>query len=77
MIFGPYMHNFEDIARELKENGGGIEVKGREELVEEVKKLLKDRDLRERLGELAYESIKKNRGVIERSMEVVRDYIES
>ncbi len=77
VIFGPYMHNFEDIARELKENGGGIEVKGREELVEEVKKLLKDRDLRERLGELAYESIKKNRGVIERSMEVVRDYIES
>jgi 3-deoxy-D-manno-octulosonic-acid transferase len=75
VIFGPYMQNFEEISNNMKENFGGIEVKNRNDFTREVKRLLNNKDLRDKLGELAYKVIEKNRGVTERNMEVIRNYL--
>ena len=71
LLFGPYMGNFSDIAEEMKRRGGGIEVRGREDLVREISGLLADRARAERIGEFAYNVVQGDRGVVERSMRLV------
>ena len=46
VLFGPYMANFAAIAEEMKAKGGGVEVRGVEDLVREITDLLSDADKR-------------------------------
>lgn len=75
ILFGPYMTNFNDIAKEMKRKGGGIEVHGREDLIREISGLLTDRERAERIGELAYGVVAGDRGVVDRSMDLVSRYL--
>lgn len=75
VLFGPYMTNFIDIAKEMKRKGGGIEVRGLEDLVREISALLSDRTRAESMGKVAYSVVEGDRGVMERSTDLVSRYL--
>jgi 3-deoxy-D-manno-octulosonic-acid transferase len=75
ILFGPSMTNFADVAEEMKRGGGAIEVRGREDLVREISGLLTDRTVAEKVGELAYRVIQRDRGVAEQSMRLISRYL--
>jgi 3-deoxy-D-manno-octulosonic-acid transferase len=55
VLFGPYMGNFAAIATEMKEKGGGVEVRSLEDLVRELSDLLSDAPKCLAMGEKAYQ----------------------
>lgn len=75
VLFGPHMTNFADVAREIKRKGGGVEVRGREDLVREISDLLSDRTKAETMGQVAYSVVEGDRGVMERSLGLVSRYL--
>jgi 3-deoxy-D-manno-octulosonic-acid transferase len=75
VIFGPHMDNFLEIARVLKDTGGGLQVATKKEFLFQAQKLLHDDTLRDALGEKAFESIAHNQGTIEKAMEVIAKFI--
>ena len=76
VLFGPYMHNFLEISRVLKDSGGGIQVRNKDEFLFHARRLLKDPSLLHDLGEAAYSVIEKNRGATLRNMEIINSFIE-
>jgi len=74
VLFGPHMTNFSRIAEDLKRSGGGIEVCGKEDLTRELTRFLSDRSSVEKAGARAYDVVKKDQKVVERSMELVARY---
>ncbi len=77
VLFGPYMTNYADIAEEMKRRGGGVEVKGREELIREITILLKDPARAENMGQIAYRVVEEGHGVVERSLELIDRYLQA
>lgn len=75
ILFGPYMATFAEIAEEMKKNGGGIEVRGREDLIREISDLLTDPEKGMKMGELAAQAVGKDSGVVERGMALISRYI--
>ena len=76
ILFGPYMTNFADITEEIKRGGGGVEVQGKEDLLREITALLSDRARAEKMGDLAYAVVEKDRRVVARTMELVHRYLQ-
>jgi len=75
VLFGPYMDNFLEISGYLKNNGGGLQVQTKEELLAHAEKLLSDDTVRNELGEKAFEIISHNQGTIEKAMEIIAKFI--
>jgi len=75
VLFGPYMTNFADIAKEIKRRGGGIEVRGKEDLIREITGLLNDGAKSKKIGGLAYGVVGEDRGVVDRSIALVSRYL--
>ncbi len=75
-LFGPYMHNFMESARLLKEGGGGIQVKDKEELLRNILDLLRSPEKREKIGKKAQKVIKKDQGASERIVELIGKLLE-
>ena len=71
VLFGPYMANFAAIAEEMKTKGGGVEVRGVEDLVREITDLLSDTDKRLAMGERAYHVAADGHRVGERTSEII------
>jgi 3-deoxy-D-manno-octulosonic-acid transferase len=65
------MENFSEIARSLRESGGGLQVESQEEFLSHAEVLLKNDDVREKLGEQAFKVIANNQGAIKKAMEVI------
>jgi len=76
VLFGPHMTNFSALAAEMKQQGAAIEVGGAEDLIREISDLLKDPQRRKMLGERAY-AIAADRGVLERSIDLVVGYLQA
>jgi 3-deoxy-D-manno-octulosonic-acid transferase len=76
VLFGPYMANFAAIAEEMKENGGGVEVRGLEDLVREISDLLNDADKRVAMGEKAYQVAADEHRVGERTAALLARYLQ-
>ena len=76
VLFGPHMTNFTDIAEEMKKRGGGIEVTEQGDLVRELSILLSDRDRAVKIGEIAWDVVQGDRGVLDRSMGLISRYVE-
>lgn len=76
ILFGPYMTNFAELADEMKRKGGGIEVRGKEDLIREISGLLADPRRAQRIGELAHAVVEGDRGVVDRSMDLVTRYLD-
>lgn len=75
VLFGPHMTNFADIAGEMKRQGGGIEVRGKEDIIREVSSLLANPEKAEKIGDLAYGVVREGHGVVERSIDLVSRYV--
>lgn len=66
VLFGPYMHNFEEARALLVQAGAALQVNDGHELTIAVGRLLSDPALRAKLGAAGRESVEKNRGALER-----------
>ncbi|MBI4678474.1 MAG: DUF374 domain-containing protein [Elusimicrobia bacterium] len=68
-VFGPHTFHTEASARALVRSGGGIRVRGAEELGEAFRKLLADPDGSRRAGQMALDTLRSLRGGVERTLE--------
>jgi 3-deoxy-D-manno-octulosonic-acid transferase len=75
VLFGPYTDKIADTVQELLKVGGGIRVGGREELLEETRRLLEDPVLREAVGRSAFRILEENRGATERNLAILRPFL--
>ena len=71
VVFGKHMNNFEEEARLLVESGGGIQLNNPEELHGVLNQLLVDQEERQRLGKKAWETVVKNRGAVNKTIELI------
>ena len=74
VFFGPHTGNFSHIAEELKTAGGGIEIRGKEDLVRQSGRLLSDPAEAKKVGEIAYRIAGADGKIVEGSMELVSRY---
>ncbi len=75
VLFGPHMDNFLDVATRLLEEGGGIRVNSREELVVRARSLLDDGALLISLGERAAATVRRNQGACQATYSVVKKFL--
>jgi 3-deoxy-D-manno-octulosonic-acid transferase len=75
VLFGPYMFNFLEISTRLLEDGGAIQVSGKEDLFSQLKRLLFDEVARKEAGEKGYRFLRKHQGATERMFEEIRPFL--
>jgi len=75
VLFGPHMFNFLEISRRLLEVEGATQVKGREDLLSQLKRLFSNEKARKEIGERGYQFLQKHRGATERIFEEIRPYL--
>ena len=71
IIFGPSVHNFEEIAKTLLENDSAIQVRDADELMQTISELLLDISRRNKLGSNAKTIFEKNRGAVDRLLKLI------
>ncbi len=71
MVFGPNMQNFADVARQLVEKHGAVQVRDAAMLEKALGKLLADQDQRAELGRNALHVVSENLGAMERTVEMI------
>jgi 3-deoxy-D-manno-octulosonic-acid transferase len=75
VLFGPFMFNFLEISRRLIEAEGAIQVKDREDLTLQLKRLLRNEKVRKEMGERGYQFLRKHQGATERMFAVIKPYL--
>jgi 3-deoxy-D-manno-octulosonic-acid transferase len=76
VLFGPHMDNFSAIAKTLIEHQGAIQVQDGTELDIQAARLLSNAQLREAMGENAFQAVAENAGALQKSMDVIKKIIE-
>jgi 3-deoxy-D-manno-octulosonic-acid transferase len=71
MVFGPNMENFAAIAAAFVSEKGAVQVRNPEELEKTVESLLANEGLREEMGRNAQRVVQKNRGAIDRTVDMI------
>ncbi len=71
VLFGPHRSNTAGFARELLEQGGGVEVHDRQDLLREVEGLLSDKERASAMGRRARHVADGDREVVSRSMSLL------
>ena len=77
IVFGPYMHNFTDIARTFLDNRGALQVRSDAELENALVELLSDPVRRASLGAAARALVEANRGAKTRTLAVIAQLLPS
>jgi 3-deoxy-D-manno-octulosonic-acid transferase len=75
VLFGPHMFHFLEISHHLIEAGGAIQVRGKEDLAFQLKRLLSDERARKEVGEKGYQFLQKHRGATEKTFEEIRPFL--
>jgi len=75
VLFGPHMFNFLEISTRLIEDGGAIQVTGKEDLFSQLKRLLFDEGVRKEVGEKGHRFLQKHQGATERMFEEIRPFL--
>ena len=75
IVFGPYMHNFAEIAEEFLANGAAVQVQSERELDEAIISLLGDPVRRARLGAAAKALVEANRGAKDKTLAVITNVL--
>ncbi len=75
VLFGPHTSSVTLLAHNLKQNGGGFEVRSAEDLVREIAGLLSDPQKRRLAGDKAYEVAVIDDTVIDQSLNIVASYL--
>jgi len=74
VIMGPHVFNFQEISQLLLDEGAAWKVTNADELSSRVNGLLADANMRHSIGELGRNIVMKNRGNVEKIMELMRDF---
>ena len=77
IIFGPDMSDFSSVADMLVENGGAIQVKGKQALFPCIRKLLEDKAWAESMGQHALEVFQSNKGAVQKTIRVAEAFLRS
>ncbi|MCD9188992.1 MAG: 3-deoxy-D-manno-octulosonic acid transferase [Pyrinomonadaceae bacterium] len=83
IVTGFYTMNFTAVVKEFLEKNALVQLPKLEEneisdkFAEELSKILKDDDLRRKLGENAFEVMNKNRGATEKTLEYLKHFLDS
>jgi 3-deoxy-D-manno-octulosonic-acid transferase len=75
VVFGPYVANVAELAEEMKQRGGGIQVKNEEELRRAIAGLLSDPERAGAMGRSAKTLVEEDRAVLDASLGVVSRYL--
>lgn len=75
IIFGPYMHNFRDMASIFLKSGAAVMVNGKKDLENAVKNILTDKNKQMVMGSNAKNVVEKNKGACGRLIDAVKGYI--
>ncbi len=74
-LFGPHMDNFQEIAEQMKQAGGGIEVANTDQMAERMAHLLTHPSERAERGEAAFRVVQDHQGAVERTLDRVAAWI--
>ncbi len=77
VIMGPHIFNFQDISQLLLDEGAAWKVANMDELSARVSSLLGDANLRHSTGERGRSIVLKNRGNVEKIMELISDFFKA
>ncbi|MGH7389233.1 MAG: 3-deoxy-D-manno-octulosonic acid transferase [Candidatus Rokuibacteriota bacterium] len=75
VLFGPHTENFREVAALLVDSGGGIAVRDAAELATEVRRLLADAALRDKLGAAGLEAAAARHGAVRATLELVERFL--
>lgn len=75
VIFGPYVYNFEDICREITEEGAGFMVKDFLELRKRIEELMQNEDLRKEMGRKGKKLLERKKREVETRLEEIKRLI--
>lgn len=73
VLFGPHMEDFIEIANDLLENGGGIQVRNSQEMSATLEELVMLPDARKKRGLAAKEFVRHQQGVIQRHLQLIHN----
>jgi len=71
VLVGPHTFNFEEITRSLIQQGGAEQVRDSSQLGPDVLQLLRDPVKRERMGLAAQQVFERERGAVQRIMQMI------
>jgi len=74
-VFGPYMRNFVDAARELADGGGAVQVANPDELADALCRLLGDPGEQARLSARGREAVRRNQGATQRTLDLLETVV--
>ena len=77
IIFGPSVYNFEEAAKSLLKRNAAIQVGNSDELMQTISELLLDKKRQLILGKNAKSTYEKNKGSINKIIELITPVIES
>ncbi|MGA2193128.1 MAG: 3-deoxy-D-manno-octulosonic acid transferase [Nitrospirota bacterium] len=75
VFFGPHMHNFAEISTVLRECGAGIIVRDGLELADEALRLISDPKRLAAVSEAAKAALARNRGALDRYVQLIEKYL--
>jgi len=77
VLFGPYTHNFEEMAEALLRAGGGRRVRDEEEMAAALRDIFREPDAARAMGARARGFVEENRGALARVLDVVAQVLEN
>jgi 3-deoxy-D-manno-octulosonic-acid transferase len=75
VLFGPHMDHFKESSELLGKSGGGILIKDTEELHLKISELLKDDENRRKVGQMAFDFIKRQQGSSDKTVDLILNLI--
>ena len=75
-VFGPYMRNFIDPARELVSHNGAIQTTA-DELAQVLRRLLENPEERAALAHNGRQAVRKNQGAINRTLDLIEPFVKA
>ncbi|OGQ95189.1 MAG: hypothetical protein A2521_11360 [Deltaproteobacteria bacterium RIFOXYD12_FULL_57_12] len=75
VLFGPHMEDFQEIAAELVNRGGGRQVNDSEELFNALQEWLTDVDARQRAGQAAGDLVRSHGDIIARHLALIQEIL--
>ncbi len=75
ILFGPYMHNFKEIAEGFKNKKAAIEIPNSDEMAKEIINILSNPDIGKELGERGFSVVVENRGALKKSIKLIGRFL--